>query len=75
MPGEPGDGGALTVLRELLRRPGLSLVESRDLYRAGASASLDVLARSDALGEESMERYDGAFRRVLRIGDDRERGR
>ncbi|CAN5925144.1 hypothetical protein BH11MYX4_BH11MYX4_56360 [soil metagenome] len=74
-PGEPGDGGALTLLREALRRPGLSLVESRDLYRAGASASLDILARSDALGEESMERYDGAFRRVLRIGDDRERGR
>ncbi len=74
-PGEPGDGGALTILRETLRRPGLSLVESRDLYRAGASSSLEILARSDALGEKSSERYDGAFRRVLRIGDDRERGR
>jgi hypothetical protein len=67
--GDPADGAALTAVRASLRRPGLSLVELRELYRAGASASLDILARSDALGEESMERFDGAFRRVLRIAE------
>ena len=72
-PGDPADGAALTAVRASLRRPGLSLVEFRELYRAGARASLDILARSDALGEESMERFDGAFRRVLRI--EREPGR
>jgi hypothetical protein len=66
-PGEPGDGDALTTLRTTLRRPNLALSELRDLYRAGASASLQILARTDALGEESMARFDGAFRRVLRI--------
>jgi hypothetical protein len=73
-PGDPGEGAALGILRETLRRPGLSLVETRDLYRSGAATSLEILARSDALGEESMERYEGAFRRVLRLGDERERG-
>jgi hypothetical protein len=68
--GDPADGVALTAVRASLRRPGLSLVEFRELYRAGASATLDILARSDALGEESMERFDGAFRRVLRIDRD-----
>lgn len=75
---DPGDGAALTAARAALGRPGLSLVEFRELYRAGASASLDILARGDALGEESMARFDGAFRRVLRIGaqrDSREPGR
>jgi len=72
--GDPADGAALTTVRASLRRPGLSLVEFRELYRAGASASLDILARSDALGEESMERFDVAFRRVLRIGDVRGSG-
>jgi hypothetical protein len=67
--GDPADGVALAAVRTSLRRPGLSLVEFRELYRAGASASLDILARSDALGEESMERFDGAFRRVLRIAE------
>jgi hypothetical protein len=66
-PGDPDDGAALTALRSSLRRPALALAEFRDLYRAGAAASLEILARSDALGEESMERFDGAFRRVLRI--------
>jgi hypothetical protein len=68
-PGDPGDGEALKTLRTSLRRPALGLAEFRDLYRAGASASLAVLARSDALGEESMDRFDGAFRRVLRIAE------
>ncbi|MDB4933708.1 MAG: hypothetical protein JWP87_680 [Labilithrix sp.] len=72
-PGDPGDGEALNALRIALRRPALGLAEFRELYRAGASASLAVLAQSDALGEESMERFDGAFRRVLRI-EDRDRG-
>ena len=71
--GDPADGAALTAVRASLGRPGLSLVEFRELYRAGASASLDILARSDALGEESMARFEGAFRRVLRIDDRRSR--
>jgi hypothetical protein len=69
--GNPGDGEALAALRESLRRPRLGLAEVRDLYRTGASASLAILARGDALGEESMERFDGAFRRVLRIEAER----
>jgi hypothetical protein len=70
-PGDPGDGQALASVRAILRRPGLSLSELRELYRAGATSSLAVLARSDALGEESMRRFDGAFRRVLRIPEQR----
>ena len=72
-PGEPTDGEALVAVRGALRRPGLALVEFRDLYRIGAISSLDALARSDALGEESMERYEGAFRRVLRIASEESR--
>jgi hypothetical protein len=68
-PGDPSDGDALVAVRAALRRPTLGLAEVRELYRAGANASLEVLARSDALGEESMERFDGAFRRVLRIAE------
>jgi hypothetical protein len=70
-PGNPADGEALAALRESLRRPRLGLAELRDLYRTGASTSLAILARGDALGEESMERFDGAFRRVLRIEAER----
>lgn len=70
-PGDPGDGAALSHLRAALREPGLSLAEMRELYRAGAVATLASLARSDALGKESMERFGGAFRRVLRIEDGR----
>lgn len=66
-PGDPNDGAALVTLRAALRRPTLGLAELRELYRAGAGASLAALARSDALGEESMERFEGAFRRVLRL--------
>jgi hypothetical protein len=68
-PGNPGDGEALEAVRSSLRRPALGLADLRDLYRRGASASLAGLAQSDALGEESMERFDGAFRRVLRIAE------
>lgn len=68
-PGDPGDGDALTAVRTALRRPTLGLADYRDLYRVAAAASLEILARSDALGEESMERFDGAFRRVLRIAE------
>ena len=70
-PGNPGDGEVLASLRESLGRPRLGLAELRDLYRTGASASLALLARGDALGEESMERLDSAFRRVLRIEAER----
>jgi hypothetical protein len=70
-PGDPADGDALNTLRTTLNRPALGLAEFRDLYRSAASASLQILARSDALGEESMERFDGAFRRVLRITEPR----
>lgn len=66
-PGVPSDARALEQVRQKLRRPGLSLVEFRDLYRAGAVESLARLAQSDALGEESMRRIEGAFRRVLRV--------
>ncbi|MBS2015283.1 MAG: hypothetical protein JST00_20520 [Deltaproteobacteria bacterium] len=66
-PGDPNDGDALALVRSNLRRPNLTLNDFRELYRAGAHASLGVLARSDALGEESMKRYEGTFRRVLRI--------
>lgn len=68
-PGDPGDGEALTAVREALGRPALGLAEYRELYRTGAAASLAVLAQGDALGEESMQRFDGAFRRVLRIAE------
>lgn len=68
-PGDPTDGQALAALRRELRKPGLTLAEFRELYRAGATGTLAALARSDALGEESMERFDGAFRRVLRIAE------
>ncbi|MBX3186409.1 MAG: hypothetical protein KF819_05305 [Labilithrix sp.] len=67
--GDPSDGQALLVVRTALRKPAMTLAEARDLYRAGAAATLEVLARSDALGEESMDRFDGAFRRVLRIAE------
>ncbi len=66
-PGDPDDASALGLARTALRDPGLALAEFRQLYREGAAATLGLLARSDALGEESMERFDGAFRRVLRI--------
>jgi hypothetical protein len=66
-PGDPSDGKALEMVRLKLRKPGLSLAEFRDLYRTGAAASLARLAQSDALGEESMKKFEGAFRRVLRI--------
>jgi hypothetical protein len=56
-PGDPSDGAALLQVRRTLRTPALSLTEFRELYRA----------QSDALGEESMRRFEGAFRRVLRI--------
>jgi len=65
--GDPDDAVALGQARLILRNPGLALAEFRDLYRKGAAFTLELLARSDALGEESMERFDGAFRRVLRI--------
>ena len=68
-PGDPSDGEALATLRGRLRRPGLTVSELRDLYRAGAQASLAQLAQSDALGEESMQRFGAPFRRVLRIGE------
>jgi len=68
-PGDPGDGEALKALRAALRRPALGLADFRDLYRKAASASLAALAHGDALGEESMGRFDGAFRRVLRIAE------
>lgn len=68
-PGEPGDGEALAAVRTTLGRPGLGLGELRELYRAGAAASLASLAHEDALGEETMRRFDGAFRRVLRIAE------
>ena len=68
-PGDPGDGEALKALRIAMRRPALGLADFRDLYRKAASASLAALAQSDALGEESMERFDGTFRRVLRIAE------
>lgn len=67
MPGEPDDGTALSHARTMLRSPALSVGDFRALYRSGAAATLELLARSDALGEKSMERFDGAFRRVLRI--------
>lgn len=70
-PGDPSDGAALATLRQRLRRPGLSIAEFRELYRAGALDSLGQLAQTDALGEESMRRFDGAFRRVLRIEEAR----
>lgn len=66
-PGEPTDQVALESVRLALRRPNLALAEYRELYRSGASSSLDALARSDALGEESTRRFEDAFRRVLRI--------
>jgi hypothetical protein len=68
-PGDPSDAEALSAVRGALRRPGLTLAEFRELYRGGAAATLEVLARSDALGEESMVRFEGAFRRVLRIAE------
>lgn len=68
-PGDPTDADALETVRHSLRRPGFSLTEFRELYRAAAASSLERLADIDALGEETMKRYDGAFRRVLRIED------
>jgi hypothetical protein len=66
-PGDPADGTALGMVRTALRRPGLALAEFRELYRAAAISSLELLAHRDALGEESTRRYGDAFRRVLRI--------
>ena len=72
--GDPDDTTALGNVREMLRSPSLSLGDFRALYRSGAATTLELLARSDALGEESMERFDGAFRRVLRIEGSRAEG-
>lgn len=66
-PGDPGDGEALAALRLTLARPQLGLGELRELYRTGAAASLALLAHDDALGEGTLRRFEGAFRRVLRI--------
>jgi len=68
-PGDPSDAEALGVVRGALGDASLTLSDMKNLYRAGATSSLQVLARSDALGEESMRRFDGAFRRVLRIAE------
>jgi hypothetical protein len=65
-PGISTDAGALLSARALLRKPGLALAEYRDLYRTAAQASLDILARPEALGE-SMRKCEGAFRRALGI--------
>jgi hypothetical protein len=65
--GDPDDATALSNVRATMRSPSLSLADFRALYRSGAAATLELLARSDALGEQSMDRFDGAFRRVLRI--------
>lgn len=68
-PGDPDDAAALASVRAALRKPALSLGEFRELYRAGATRSIAILARSDALGEETSKRYEGAFRRLLRLGE------
>jgi hypothetical protein len=65
--GDPDDATALSNVRAMMRSPSLSRADFRALYRSGAAATLELLARSDALGEQSMDRFDGAFRRVLRI--------
>lgn len=65
-PGDPDDAAALALARTAMRDPGLSLGDFRHLYRSGAAKTLELLARGDALGR-AMDRFDGAFRRVLRI--------
>jgi hypothetical protein len=66
-PGDPTDNAALVSARLALRHSAMTLPEFRELYRSAAVSSLDLLARHDALGEESTRRYGDAFRRVLRI--------
>ena len=64
---DPSDSVVLATVRTAHRRPGLALTELRELYRAAAVSSLELLAHRDALGEESTGRYGDAFRLILRI--------
>lgn len=64
---EPTDSVALEAARDELGQPGLTMAAFRELYRAGAIRSLELLAAPDALGEPEMTHLGTAFRRVLKI--------
>jgi hypothetical protein len=66
-PGDPSDGAALEAARDELGQPGLTMTAYRELYRAGALRSLELLSAPDALGAESLSHLGTAFRRVLKI--------
>lgn len=65
--GDPDDAAALAEARRALREPSLAIADFRRLHRSGAERTLSVLARADALGLQSIERFEGAWKRVLRI--------
>lgn len=65
--GDPDDARALDAARDELAQPGLSMAAWRELYRAGALRSIEVLAGPEAAGAEAMEQLGTAFRRVLKV--------
>jgi hypothetical protein len=66
-PGEPTEHAALLATREALAEPGLTLVGFRQLYRAGAHRSLELLASPEAFGPAAMAELGPTLRRVLRL--------
>jgi hypothetical protein len=65
--GEPDDARALEAVRDELGQPALTTAAWRDLYRAGALRSIEILGGADAAGGEVMAQLGTAFRRVLKV--------
>lgn len=66
-PGDPTEQAALASTRTALGQPSLPMTAFRQLYREGATRSLEALAAPEALGQETMSGLSTAFRRVLRV--------
>lgn len=66
-PGEPTDAGALAATRSALGDPKMSMRSFRQLYREGATRSLELLGGSERVGALTMDELDTAFRRVLKL--------
>ncbi|MEJ7735710.1 MAG: hypothetical protein WKG00_41790 [Polyangiaceae bacterium] len=64
---DPDDGRALDAARDELGQPGLTMAAWRQLYRAGALRSIEVLGGTDAAGGEALAQLGTAFRRVLKV--------
>jgi hypothetical protein len=65
--GDPDDARALDAARDELGQPGMTMGAWRELYRAGALRSIEVLGGTDAAGGEALAQLGTAFRRVLKV--------